>query len=178
MKTFQQYPHSKLKNFEICEDLDSCLNRLHHEELLAVAGSRERVLNNRFVNVYCFEYPETIHSYGLNILMKNDFLFVDAFNDFLKFAVEGGLIVKWQKGDQAQYKYVREKSTFSPLQIEYLFGFFVIYGSVWVLALFAAIAEKIVFWRARKPNPSKFWTYAEMAIDAERHFLLQHIELQ
>lgn len=109
--------------------------------------------------------------------MKKDFKFIDELNNFIRSATEGGLISIWLKSYLFQYKYEHEMGTFKPLKLSHWYAILLIYGFIWMLTISAAIAEQIIYRKARKPNASRFWLYAEMAIDAERHFWLRHFEL-
>lgn len=172
---------SELEGFEICEDHDLCLNRLNYEDNLAVAVSREYAWNTRFLgrsSTYCFENSEAIDNYALKVLMKKDFPFVSELNNFIKYATEGGLIVKWLKDSRVvQRKREQERISFSPLRLQNIHGILIIYASLWIFTFITALLEQIIYRQTRKPNTARFWIYAEMAIDEERHFLLRHIEL-
>lgn len=109
--------------------------------------------------------------------MKPDFSFANELNDFIKYVAQGGLVTKWLKDNQAQHKYERPEIKTFPLKLELYGGAFIIFGSLWALSCLVAIAERIVHKKAKQPKAKKFWIYAEIAIDADRHFLLGNYKL-
>lgn len=147
---------------------------------MAVAVSREYAWNTRFLGrsaVYCFENSEAIYNYALKILMKSDFPLANELNKFIKYATEGGLIVKWVKDNQVQHKRGKELVNVIPLGVPHFNGVLIIYAGLWIFTFLIAIGEQVIYRQARKPNCAKFWIYAEMAIDADRHYLLRYIEI-
>lgn len=176
----QKYPKSILEQFEICNELDICFEELTFDEHLAVAVSREYALSTFLTkSVFCFDGSETICNHELKILMKKNFALADELNDFIKYSDQGGLIVKWLNDfQQSQPKYEFDNQVgYKSLTLEYFWGCLIIYGCVWIPTFMVAIAEQIIYRKARDPHAAKFWIYAEMLIDADRHFLLNHYEL-
>lgn len=106
--------------------------------------------------------------------MKKDFPLVDELNNFIKYSDQGGLILKWLKDyEWSQQKFeIDYHVDYESLSLEYIWGGLIIYCCQCLLAFTTVIAEQMIHKNARKPNAAKLWIYAEMFIDADRHFLL------
>lgn len=174
MVKFQKYSDAVLKRFEVCEDLEECLNQLEYDNRLAVAVSRQYAMRSqKRAAFYCFgESSSEISIHALTVLMKDGFKFVDDLNHFIKRAIEGGLDKKWLANSTSRYNHHTKKNHIVFITLNHLYGAFMLVIGGFLLAILVAIAEKIVYEHARKPNVSAFWCLAEMAIDPHRYFLV------
>lgn len=169
-----------MKSFEVCEnidDLDFRLNQLSYDDSLAVFVSLQYVLNTNLLkgkNIYCFKDFEVINNYNLKILMKMNFTFVDELNNFIGRAVETGLIKKWLKNEETIYKYTRVDDNYI-LTTQIMYSGFILCFSVVVFAILVAIAEKVVYAKAKQPNAKKAWIIAEKTFNPYRYFLHNNI---
>lgn len=164
-----------MEKFELCDDIGAGLTELQNNLHSAVAVSHSYVLNTRQtgeLNIQCLKNAETIYEYGLKILMKKDFQYVDDLNKLLRHADEAGLIKKWLSIREAKFKSGPTKV--DPLNLKFLEVFFYILGASAVLTTTIFIWEMIIHEKAREFNRSKFWVWAEIFIDPERYFLLNN----
>lgn len=154
------------------------MNQLSYNDDLAIAVSHDYALNYHLMhgtNIHCFNGFETIQEVSLKVLMKKDFRYIDELNRFIKYSVEGGLIKKWLTNEEMLHKYDQIEPPFYEMTLKSAVSFFFILIALWVFCIFVALAEHIVYRKAKKQqNPSKFWIYAERMINTDRLYLLEH----
>lgn len=153
--------------------------QLEQNSKLAVATSIERVQKMRLdsnLKLFCFDYPNNIYEYPLTILMKKDFPLLEELNTFIQYASDGGLIVKWLKGNR--YSSVSEK----PPNFNFSEGNFnshwfngIIFCSVTLLSLAVFFVEILIHRNIQGNKSSIFWRYCQMIIDPYRYFLLKDL---
>lgn len=168
-----------MEKFEITNDQNYNLRQLEWNSKLAVATSLERVRKMQLkseLKLYCFNNPNNIYEYSLKILMKKDFALVNELNRFIRYASDGGLIVKWLKGNT--FISDSEKSSkfgFSEAHLNSLLFNGIIFCGVSTLSMIVFIAEMLVYKNVQKNVSSTFWRYCQMFIDPYRYFLLKDL---
>lgn len=165
-----------MENFELCGNLDVCLNFLQEDSKLAVAVSREHAINhqlNSFSPIYCFKRSETIYKYTLKFLMQKDFPYMNELNQFIRRVDAAGLIVKWHSDCNNPNFPKRKQKFYRQIKLQSFYGVFLIWFALQLLTLITFIFEKIIYKKLKAHRPSRFWIFADMFIDPERHFLLE-----
>lgn len=162
----------------MCDDLDVCLRQLDLNRYLAVGVSLEHAQNSRLIpasEIYCFENVEQIMQYSVQILVRKEFFLFEEFNTFINLAKANGLVAKWwtQTRIRPDYEYFEEE--YGEITMDNFNGFFIFWISLLIVPTLVYFVEKIIFYGAQKPNPSKIFILLDMLIDGERHFLLNDI---
>lgn len=158
------------------------LRQLESNSRLAVATSIERIRKMRLsperLNVHCFKNQKSIHEYSLKILATKEFRFMNELNEFIGRASSCGLISKWLSGNQLKISSKFNALTeYNEMNVEKSGGIFLVIGCLMILALFVVTLERIVYKKVRTPNAAKMWQYVEKAIDPNRYFLLETLDL-
>lgn len=173
----QTYSSETIEKFEICDDLKLCLKKLHQNSNLAVAVSRELARDGHFrlaPQLYCFQKSEIIYDYLLKFLVRKHFPYLHELNDFVRTASESGLIEKWHTPNLNRNIINVEPIECNGIAMSDFIVLVVIYILLKIGSFFLLFLEKLVYKNVRKRNASgmwlKFWLYAEMAIDPDRHF--------
>lgn len=163
-----------IEKFKICENVIACLDKLNCNSKLAVAISRERALNSysKLYSKFCFEKFETIHEYPMTFFIRSDFVYLEELNKFIQMASANGLIKKWRVDNQIQRQYGIE-NTYQKLKLDHFYGCLIIWCIILMIDFFILSLERLVYKKARMPNPSRFWILFEMIIDSDRHFWLE-----
>lgn len=158
-----------------CSNIDDCLAHLRDNERFAVAVSHRHAMTNpklSYSMIYCFTDREQIYRYPVSMLIKKDHAMLDAINEHIQRAVEGGLLVKWLKDiDGKLNKMIDADLGPKKLTIEHISTAFMLYTIFGSLAVVAFIVELIVHPRASRPGASRIWKIVDMLIDGDRHFL-------
>lgn len=151
------------------------MNQLKHNPKLAVATSRERAFNSRSIismHLYCFEKSEVIYEYALKFLVRKDFPYLSELNWFIGQASASGLIEKWRIDSSARFQYTYNEIN-NQLTLQDGFGINIILLSCLLCATICLFIERFIHKKLKTLNPSRFWQFAEMIIDPDRHFLLE-----
>lgn len=165
-----------LDKFEIITNPYQHLRELQFDERLAVGVSFEHVQNDELVNrqnIFCFESPNHIYSYSMNVLTSKDFPYLAELNRFIKMASESGLVVKWLKG--YTFGSVPEKkssSEYVEVKLEMYVYLVLIALSLQILACLIAIIESTAFKKIHMDNARPFWRIIEMTVNPYRYFLM------
>lgn len=158
-----------------CPVVDDCLIDLFDNARLAVAVSQRHAMNNPTLPesmIYCFADSEHIYRYPVSMIIRKDNPMLDAINEHIQWAVEGGLLVKWFKDIQATFnRAIDENLGPKKLAIENISAALFGYALFGMFAVCAFIAEHIVHRAARRSGAGRFWKIADMLIDGDRHFL-------
>lgn len=163
-----------IEKFQICDDINSCLSQLDRNAKLAVAISRERTLDLKSSSKFCFEYPETIYEYPMSFSVRQHFPYLRELNRFIQMASAGGLIMKWRVDNQIQAHYNNKENTYQNFTMGNYYGFFIIWGIIFLIDFGILLLEIFVHKKVRMSNPSRFWIIVEMVIDSDRHFWLEN----
>lgn len=92
-------------NFEICDDIDKCLQEIANDLTLAVAVSREHSENSPLMkktNMFCFTRTNNINNYLVSILARRDHHLLSRMNRNIRGILEAGLLNKWQADSQRE----------------------------------------------------------------------------
>lgn len=152
------------------------MSQLYENSKLAVAISREHAINSRLIStdeLYCFEKSQIIYEYDLKLFMCTNFPYINELNQFIQMASASGLIKKWRIDNQIRSKIMRKEKNYNQLTLEQGYGYLIIWYCLLAFTFLFVFVEKIIYMKARAPNPSKIWILAEMLIDSDRHFLLE-----
>lgn len=159
--------------FEICSDIDICLQQLESSEQLAVAASRLHVHYVMSpVKIFCFEKTKNILNFSISIQINKNLpssLIVNI-NNLIQRIVEAGFVSKWK----AEF-YTKKKNGLNPvknLSLGQLMGAFLIIVIIEGLACVAAIIEHIIYYKANAPNAHRYWKCASHAVDGQRHLFI------
>lgn len=168
--------------FELVKQPIDYIRQLEWNDKMAVAASHKlSSLSSKSGNdhsdpsmmIYCFKYPEHIHSYWVRMLAKQKFPLLNELNGLIQNAIENGLVEKWLKsfksfkGKTHQYNEVFGGDAF-------VVGYG-IYSSMLFAAMLILIAERKLYPKVREANAVRFWRYIEMYIDPNRHFLMHDL---
>lgn len=170
------YSDKTLRNFIITNDISDYLHQLERDNKLAIATSYERIRkyqSNSGAKLYCFNDMNNLYGYPLKILMQKNFPYADELNRFIMHASEGGLIYKWLKRRNRSEKPTKLHYFYFKLE-SLLFGGTIFLGTT-ALTFLILFVEMIVFKNVQKANPALIWLFMDMAIDPERHFLLEDL---
>lgn len=172
--TTLQISDHKMESFHICEDMSECLLQLLHSNKIAIAGSRQNILNSPLYSssqVFCFKDLENIASYPVSLYMRKDFRLKEKLNEIIEQLLEAGYFDKWKTDCHLRGKY--EEPYTIPLQLPithisaaliFLFGV----GSLLSTSTF--IFEKLIFWKMHQRVKHKIWIYLQQFVDGERHY--------
>lgn len=169
----QTYPMEMLRNYELCNDIDDCLDQLNWRDDMAVAVPYERIQSSKLLSgshIFCFNKNDAIYRYDLKFLIRKDFPFFNELNEFIEVSSQAGLINKWLKMNEKQPKYIDKKN----INGKATGSWFVVTGMMLVATL-TFFAERLIYKKLERPNPSTVWIIGELAIDPERHFLLNDL---
>lgn len=168
--------------FELVKQPIDYIRQLEWNDRMAVAASHKlsslssKSGNDHFdpsMMIYCFKYPEHIHSYWVKMLAKQKFPLLNELNRLIQNAIENGLVEKWLKS----FKSLKGKTH----QYNEVFGGeafvvgYAIYSSMLLAAMLILIAERKLYPKVREANAARFWRYIEMYIDPNRHFLMHDL---
>lgn len=93
------------EQFNVCADIDECLNKLTSNEYRnAVAVSRNRIENNQLFlsnKIHCFDKTQNIQNYSISLNVRKNFEHITEVNDIIRNALEAGLIQKWENDEHS-----------------------------------------------------------------------------
>ncbi|XP_055309007.1 uncharacterized protein LOC129572917 [Sitodiplosis mosellana] len=176
IKFDERYRKSQIDSFFVCPNIDHCLDHLKHDdnELLAIGGSRQRILNSQSYSpagIFCFD-RESIASFQPAMLMRKDFALKRKIDEIIRNAFESGLFVKWDRDSQRKKERVIPFEPSVVLSVENIAMPLVFAIGVGSLMATAAFYCEILISRKIKENaPSRHWVYLEQFFDGERHYL-------
>lgn len=166
-----------IDNFEICTDLEHCLNQLGKNQKMAVGLSRSYALNERNPlnpRFYCFDKFEFIYEYDLKILMRKNFSHQKRLNRFIEMASESGLIEKWSKRIVRQYSTPKDEDMYKHIKSNNFYGIYLLVTAVNISIIVIFFFERYVHKMAHAPNSSRFWVYLDLYISPDRFFWLEN----
>lgn len=158
--------------------MNSCLNQLDLNRNLAVAISREHVLNSDLKHrAFCFERSNEIYSYALKFLMQKEFPYRNELNEFIRMASARGLIENWRTHKKIQYRNNYNQVTANFINQANLDSCRMIYCGIIVFVFLVLFSERLIYKKVRHPHPCRFWLIAQMIIDPHRNFWLETQQL-
>lgn len=93
------------RRFEICSDIDECLQRLKLKpnEKYAVAVTRTHAEQSKLFaldKIYCFDREENLQNYSISLNIRKGFEYMTEVNEIIKRTLEAGLIKSWENDGQ------------------------------------------------------------------------------
>lgn len=101
VKCFIQLPQRMKEQFNVCSDMDECLNRLTSNRN-GVAISRKRIESSQLFlsnKIHCFDKTQNIHNYSIGLNVRKNFEHITEVNDIISKMLESGLIQKWENDE-------------------------------------------------------------------------------
>lgn len=165
-----------MKAFNVCEDVSECLAHEPNLRNLAIAGSRQNMINslsNSSPQMTCLDRSENIASYPIALYIRKDFRLKADMNAIIHQLLESGFFVKWKSNSQIEEKH--ESSDLEPvsLTIEHISTALIfLIGCGSVLSTSAFAAENIIYWKMKKRRKDRhrIWIYVEQFFDGRRHY--------
>lgn len=144
-------------------------------ENLAVAVSRHHVSaisSNK--HIFCFDKSENIQNYLVVFLIRRNYVFYPQINDLIQRMSEAGFISKWANDHSIQQKIIphEDDNNFKALNIENFLGIFILSGLGILGSIGIAIAEQVIYRKAKHRNAHHLWKRLSTLIDGQRHTLL------
>lgn len=161
----------RFSGLNVCEDLDICLNQLQHQQKIVVAMSRLHFETSNQSNVYCFDRTQNLFTQATVFMIRRSLSTRDELIDGFGRLSMSGLIPKWARDLHIRNKPIEHLTTAKSLSMHEAGGPFAMCFPLVTLALFAAIAEQIIFWQLSKNRQSRFWAFADKLIDGHRHYM-------
>lgn len=147
---------------------------MHLDQDIAVAISAEyfrSISTDVTKNIYCIHESGFSSTHGLNFLVRDDFEFKRELDRFISMANEGGLISKWMADLGLEHVTQHEDKNKSEVTMAHIISLLIVCGSCIFLTLLVFLVEILIYKQKSKSNAGKFWSFAELVIDPERHFL-------
>lgn len=168
-----QFSQEQFNSFEVCDEIDECLQRLEFDDNLAVATSRLHVqILPLYSNIFCFDQSQNVFGYYNSFMIRTDFKGKSSFNHIIKSAVVSGLISKIEK----DIRFYSKMST-KFIDVEGINGkdfsmtciFFLPFI---VFAIFVAFIEFIIHYKLHSAPDQYLWKFLDKLIDGKRRFFL------
>lgn len=176
--------------YNLCANIDECLQQLRTVDTLAVAVSRQHAMNSPTIaktDLFCFPKLNNVYSYSVSMLMRKNFHLLGKMNSIIRRVMEFGLIQKWERDGEVQQllKLTKEMSAADTvvaedgggddvvvLTVGHIAGSMIIMTVGYSLASLIFIAELIVRSdRLRRWRRTKWWRLVNAFLDAKRYFL-------
>lgn len=165
-------PQNQFEAIRACGSIDNCLNRLQHENKVALLSSRQFIETSNIPNIYCFDRSQDLHTYFNVFLLRSDlFIFVE-FSVVFERIITSGLIPKWVKDLRVPKQRIDDTETIEPFKLKNAIGPFSICCPALLLAFVAAIAEQIIYRQYSRNPDSRHWRLAHKLIDGTRYYFL------
>lgn len=148
-------------NFQICTDIDACLQNIQTDKKAAVAVSRHHSDNNPIISrrdMFCFTKSNNIYTYSVSMLTKKFYHLLPKINYVIRGITESGLLKKWQE-DTESHKTKAKINTGGhggggdvvKLRIGHVLGGFLLWG-LGLLFAFLTFLGEILYDRWTKKN--------------------------
>lgn len=168
-----QFPHEQLNSFEVCDDIDKCLNRLKFDDKLAVATSRLHIqampLHQR---IFCFDRSQNIYSYLNSFKIRMDYPKRHDIDKILKEITTAGLVSKWQKDIRRYIKSKKRHSDVHSINITDFYFAFLFAMLLTNLSISAILIEFIIYYKVNSSRSKHYWQFWDKFISGKRYFLL------
>lgn len=161
--------------------MEFCLQQLHTNRYLAVAISLEHAQYTHLISkskIYCFENPETITEFAVQMLVRKDFPYLNELNAFINKAKESGLILKWLNENRNHQIHKEMHEGYGQINTETFLIIFIAWIGLTFIPSLIFVIERIVFHWAHKQNPTRISIFLEKMINSERYFLLNDIRFK
>lgn len=168
MKLFQGF----IKSYEICSDIDNCLERLTHEDNLAVAASRAHFRTRlQQYKLFCFEPSQNIYDYSATFLIRHDFAWKRDIMDTFNKLISSGLISKWEKDLRVSRKSIVTSDVSTIRLTEFVTTFFLAAPAI-ALSVAMLFLEILAHRKSNSKNASHYWTLMDKIVCGRRCFFL------
>lgn len=176
-------------SYQLCPDVDECLQLLRDFDNVAVSVSREHALNSPVIaktELFCFAKTNNVYSYAVAMMTQKNFHLLGRMNSIIRRVMEFGLIQKWDKDSdvmqQLKLKIGSDAKLSSSdsdddeglvvLTVGHIAGALIIMGVGYVLALLTFVAELVVNCTMLQAHHNWLWRLCDRFLDAQRYFLL------
>lgn len=162
-----------LTEYEICANLDQCLQRLTIEKNLAVATPRMRERAIQKSHLYCFDESQSIKRYSVAMYVNHRFFHWQRVHVFTERFFEAGLFQKWTMDSELNTVAIANQQV-QKISLQILLGALFVCSLVLFWAIVALIVEIIAHKQSRR-KIARFrmlWTFLECVFDNERYVWL------
>lgn len=177
-------------SYQLCTEVDECLENLRNLDNVAVSVSREHALNSPLIaktELFCFAKTNNVYSYAVAMMTQKNFHLLGRMNSIIRRVMEFGLIQKWDKDSDVMQQLklkmgsdAKKAATDSDedeglvvLTVGHIAGALIIMSVGYVLALLTFIAELLVNCRMLQAYRNNWlWVLCDRFLDAQRYFLL------
>lgn len=182
--------------YELCADIDVCMQQLRAVDTLAVAVSRQHAMNAPTIakaDLFCFPKLNNVYSYSVSMLMRKNFHLLAKMNSIIRRVMEFGLIQKWERDGEVEQLLKLKKQEMATalaasgrkqdddenvvvLTVGHIAGAMIIMAVGYALATFVFCMELLVmsrrcfFRRRRRRQRHRLWLLANAFLDAKRYF--------
>ncbi|XP_036216383.2 uncharacterized protein Ir87a isoform X2 [Bactrocera oleae] len=146
------------EKFQMCYNIEECLNRAATDESLAVAVSRQHSFYNPQIKrdqLYCFDRNENIYVYLVTLLLPKKYHLLPKINPVIQHIIESGHMQKWARELDLKRRIREEiqraqKVLVKSLTIKQIGGSFALHGMLSAVALLIFILECWIYWMVVK----------------------------
>lgn len=124
--------------------------------------------------IYCLDQNDAIYEYSLRFLFCKNFAYTTQLNEFILMASRGGLIEKWLNHRPTKFN-LNDIESMEKICLKHFILTFCVLSLLSLVACSTFIFEHITYKRARGQRNKLLWTWAEILIDPDRHFLLNNL---
>ncbi|XP_065354448.1 uncharacterized protein Ir87a [Calliphora vicina] len=142
------------EQFQMCYNIEECLQRAAKDTKLAVAVSRQHSFYNPRIprdSLYCFDRNENIYVYLVTMLMPKKFHLLHKINPVIQHIIESGHMQKWARDLDMRRKISDEiqrarEEPFKSLTLSQVGGSFAFNGLLLLFASWMFAMEHAVYW--------------------------------
>ncbi|XP_037822078.1 uncharacterized protein LOC119610797 [Lucilia sericata] len=142
------------EHFQMCYNIEECLQRAAKDTKLAVAVSRQHSFYNPRIprdSLYCFDRNENIYVYLVTMLMPKKFHLLHKINPVIQHIIESGHMQKWARDLDMRRKISEEiqrarEEPFKSLTLSQVAGSFAFNGLLLLFATWMFVMEHAVYW--------------------------------
>lgn len=163
-----------MDSFEVCDEIDKCLQRLESDHYLAVATSRLHVQSlPLYKNIFCFDQSQYVHRYLNSFMIRSDFKVKSIFNHMIELAVTSGLVSKFKHDIRFYHKTTTLSDEFDGLHWrEFSFFVYLINLPIIISAIIVILIEMVIFKKSHSLNANNYWKFLDKLICGRRCFCL------
>lgn len=166
-----QFSQEQIKDFEVCHDIDECLQRLKFDDNLAVAASRLHVQTQPFQeDIFCFDKSQNVYDYSAVFLIQRNFPLKSEFIRLFDKIRYSGLIIKWQEDFVEYRRKARESFSEDNISIKALVPTFLYIATPIISFVFAL--ELLIYQKSHSNNVNQLWINMDKFISGKRYYLL------
>lgn len=162
-----------MSTFEVCHEIDECLQRLESDDGLAVAVSRFHMKTSPFQqNTFCFHPSQNVYNYLTTIMIRYNFTFKYQMNDVLNGMLKAGLFAKYQHDfGFRQNPHVQKEEVRQITMKDFYFG--LVFCAIFISISFTLLlVERFISYKVKTTRYKRFWRNLEKSICGKRCFML------